>query len=125
MVTLLESLLGKAARWGSWLAEGHGHVQWPENVLDYLEKEFHLLPKEMAALQYVERRRSIGRLHAHFIRVCDRVVAQERGISIRGYRDLDKYPELVLFEGYVLEGGLVHLRKKEIAGIWLASQEHN
>ena len=48
------------------------------------------------------------------VRLCDRAKAYEQGIIVKGYYDLDKHPELVLFEGYILKSGTVHLRKKEL-----------
>ena len=93
--------------------ERSGSLQWPENVLAYLEKKFWLLPRDMVALRCVRRRGSFGGLPANFIRICDQAMACEQGIIIKGYRDLDKHPDLVLFEGHIFQDGTVHLRRRK------------
>ena len=112
MATTFKSLLNKMAQHNR--KELHGSIQWPENVLAYMEKEYCLLPKDMVALRCVRRRGSFGGLPAYFVRVCDQVMAHEQGVILEGYRDLDKHPELVLFEGHVLESGPVYLRKNDV-----------
>ena len=114
MATRFESLLRKVDGWGRWPAERNGGVQWPKNVLAYLEKEFHLLPKDMAALRCVGHRGSLGGLSAIFVRVFAPEMAYEQGIIVNGYRDLDNHPELVLFQGHVFDDGTVRLRKKKV-----------
>ncbi len=123
MATLFELLLNRVDGWGRGSARRKHRVQWPENMLDYLEKEFHLLPKDMVALRCVRRRGSFGGVPANFVRICDQVTASERGIMVRGYRDLDKHPELVLFEGHVFSGGMVCLKKREVGSGGVVSPE--
>jgi len=113
MTTHFESVLTRVFGLGKKPMERNDYVQWPANMLPYLEKEFHLLPKDMAALLCVGRRGSLRGLPVNFVRVCNRATAHEQGIIIRGYHDLDKHPELVLFEGHIFKGGTMHLRKKE------------
>jgi len=113
MAANLESVLSRVVEWSKKSVERNDYVQWPTNMLPYLEREFHLLPKDMAALQCVGRRGALGGLPVNFVRVCNRAMAREQGIIIKGYHDLDKHPELVLFEGHMFKGGTVHLRKKE------------
>ena len=117
MTTHFGSLLGRVVGREKGVAERKGHVQWPDNVLACLETEFCLLPKDMVLLRCVGRRRSLGGLPAIFVRVYDPVTAFEQGIIIKDYRDLDKHTKLVLFEGYILKDGTVHLRKGE--GVFL------
>ena len=112
-MALFGTLRNKVDVWGRRSATRKVRVQWPENMLDYLEREFHLLPKDMVALRCVRRRGSFGGVPASFVRICDEVRASERGVTVRSYRDLDKYPELVLFEGHVFPGGTVYLEKRE------------
>jgi hypothetical protein len=109
-----ESLLNKVVGWGKWSAERNSRVQWPANVLDYLEKEFRLLPKDMATLRCVSSHmESFGGQPARFIRVFDSATAYKQNISIKSYHDLDKHPGLILFEGHIFNGGTVYLRSKE------------
>ena len=109
----LKSLLKKPASWCQRLTIINGHIQWPENVLGYLENEFHLLPKDMAYLQCIRDRRAHNGITMSFIRIFNRMDIYEQGISIKQYHDLDEPPELVLFEGYTLKNGAVYLKKKE------------
>lgn len=113
MPTPFGLLLGRVVGWEKRAVERKGHVPWPENVLACLEKEFCLLPKDMATLRCVSYQGPLGRLPAIPVRVYDQARAYGQGIIVRDYHDLDKRPEFVLFEGYILKDGTVHLRKKE------------
>ncbi len=113
MTILVESLLSKVTGWGKRSAESNSRIQWPENMLDYLEKEFRLLPKDMATLRCIGHRESFGRLPARSVRIFDWAAAYKQSIIIKNYRDLDKHPELVQFEGHVSAGGTVYLRRKQ------------
>ena len=113
MASRFESLLSKVGQWGRKAAEGNEYVQWPQNMLPYLEKRFHLLPKDMAALHCVRHRGILERSPVNFVRLYNRAMAHEQDIIVKSYYDLDEYPELVLFEGYIFKGGTVHLKKKE------------
>lgn len=113
MAILGESLLIKVVGWGKRSAERNGREQWPANVLDYLEKEFRLLPKDMATLRCVSHREPFGRQPARLIRLFDWAAAYQQNIIIRSYHNLDKHPEFVMFEGHIFNGGPVYLRSKE------------
>jgi len=105
-----KSLLSKVAALGKRSVGGNGHGRLPGNVLAYLEREFHLLPKDMLTLRCIGRRGSIAGSPTMFIRIFD-YTASERDIAVKDYRDLDKHPKLVLFEGHVFGGGVVYLKK--------------
>lgn len=113
MAILGESLLSKVVGWSKRSSERNSRVQWPAHVLDYLEKEFRLLPKDMATLRCVSYRESFGRQPARLIRVFDWAAACKQNIIIRSYYDLDRHPEFVLFEGHIFNSGVVYLRSKE------------
>lgn len=66
----------------------------------------------MAALQCVVQRGSLGGLPVNFVRLCDRTMTHERRVNVKSYRDLDKHPELVLYEGHIFKEGIVHLKKR-------------
>jgi len=114
MTLYFESLLSKVVGWCKQSTERNDCVHWPDNVLPYLEKEFRLLPKDMLSLRSVSCPGLFGGMPVNLVRLCDRAKAYEQGIIVKGYYDLDKHPELVLFEGYILKSGTVHLRKKEL-----------
>ena len=113
MITLVHTMMSEVIGRGRKSARSDFCVQWPRNVLPYLEERFHLLPKEMAKLQCVGCRGSVGRLPVVLIRIWDRAEAYQRGITVKRYQDLDGYPELMRFEGHVFRDGLVHLRNGE------------
>ena len=114
MTTPFGSLLGRVVGWEKRAVERKGHIRWPDNVLACLEKEFRLLPKDMATLRCVSYQKPLGGgLPAIPVRVYDQARAYGQGIIVIDYRSLDKRPDLVLFEGYILKDGTVHLRKKE------------
>lgn len=109
MKTPFGLLLTKAAELGKSSIASNSHLQWPEKVLDYLERNFHLLPKDLAPLRYVRRRGSFGEFPTYYIRIYDWARAYEHGIVVNCYHDLDNYPELVLFKGNIFENGTVQL----------------
>lgn len=112
MATYFESLLSKMVGWSKKSAEGNDCVCWPQNMLACLEEEFHLLPKDMAVLQCIVHKRWLSGSPVSFVRIFDRAKAYGQGFIVEDYRDLDKHPELVQFEGHILKNGKVHLRKK-------------
>ena len=114
MVNKLKSLLSKFNGWSQQSMTVNGHVQWPDNVLPYLENKFHLLPKDMARLQYARQQRKNNGTPINSIRIFDRVKAYEQGVAIKQYDNLDEHPELVLFEGHILKSGWVYLQKKHL-----------
>lgn len=113
MVTHFESLLSKMVGWSKKSAERNDCVRWPQNMLACLEEKFHLLPKDMAVLQCIGHKRWLAGSPVSFVRIFDRAKAYGQGIIVEDYHDLNKHPELVLFEGHILKNGTVHLRKKE------------
>ena len=110
----LQSLLRKVTSLSPPPTYTNGSSRWPENVLPYLENKFHLLPKEMLHLQCTRYQRKRNGMSMDFIRIFDRERAFEQGVNVRKYRDLDRHPQLVLFEGFILKNGTVHLHKKTL-----------
>ena len=89
----------------------NGEKQWPARVLDALETKYHLLPKDMLRLWYLQRSISAGNLNTDYIYIYDRVMSQEQKIAISAYRDLSQNYRLLLFKGNVFPDGSVHLEK--------------
>jgi hypothetical protein len=110
----LKSLLRKATSLSPPSTYSNGSSRWPENVLPYLENKFHLLPKEMLHLQCTRYLRKRNGMSMDFIRIFDRERAFEQGVNIKKYRDLDRHPHLVKFEGFILKNGTVHLHKNNL-----------
>ena len=89
----------------------NGGKHWPAKVLDALETKYHLLPKDLLHLWYVQRKISAGKLNMDYIYVYDWVKSQEQNISIGNYHDLSKNYELILFKGSIFQDGAVYIEK--------------
>ena len=94
----------------SYLGE-NGDKHWPVKVLDALETKYHLLPKDLLQLWYIQRRISAGKLNMDCIYIYDRARSQEQNIPISNYHDLSKNYELILFKGNIFQDGSVYLEK--------------
>ena len=88
----------------------HRKVALPVSVVSRLERSFHLSPAEMLTLGTVERRGPLGTQSVRYIRVYDRAETSRRGVRVNGYHDLDKHPEMIVFDGYVAPGGQAYLK---------------
>ncbi|UCG10410.1 MAG: hypothetical protein JSW30_00690 [Dehalococcoidia bacterium] len=92
------------------LGENDGK-HWPARVLDTLETKYHLLPKDMRRLWYLQRRISAGNSKTDYIYIYDRMRSQEQNTPISAYRDLSQNHRLLLFKGNVFPNGSVHLER--------------
>jgi hypothetical protein len=90
---------------------GNDHKHWPAKVLDILETKYHLLPKDLLRLWYVQRRIFAGKLNLDYIYIYDWVTSQEQNIPISNYHDLSKNYKLILFKGNISQDGSVYLEK--------------
>ena len=90
-------------------------------LLEYLESKYQLLPRDMLSLRAITSHGSLGNLTACFIRVYDQETASRNGICIKTYDDLDKQPNLILFNGYILENDFVFITKCDINTVRQAS----
>lgn len=107
-------LLSKMIVWHRRPAGKTGNNKWPKHMLSYLEKQFHLHPKEMALMQCVQHQGSLRGLPISNVRLYDRVVAQQQNMAIKDYHDLDDHPELIRFEGHIFQDGKVYLRSTQV-----------
>jgi len=89
----------------------NGDKHWPAKVLDILETKYHLLPKDLLHLWYVQRRISADKFNLDYIYIYDWVRSQEQNIPISNYHDLSKNYELILFKGSIFPDGSVYLEK--------------
>jgi len=89
---------------------GQERTTWlPGSVLDYLEKRYQLLPKDMLTLKAVHRVVAGKSLRKDYIRIYDQKTVDSRGIKIGTYNDLDKHSDLILYDGYIMDKYIVHL----------------
>jgi len=112
MTNVLTVLRSKARRPVTVTTERNGHGRLPGRLLDYLEREFHLLPRDMLNLRSVEMSGSVYRQPARLVRIYDRLASGGSGVSVRSYTDLDKHSELILYSGYILGNGAIRLTRQ-------------
>ena len=91
----------------------NGNGKLTGKLLDYLENKYNLLPHDMVNLRVVKSKGSLGKIPACLLRVYDQETSVRNGVHIRLYNDLDKRPDLILYEGYILEGGFVYITKRD------------
>lgn len=88
-----------------------GDKHWPTNVLNILETKYHLLPKDLLRLWYVRRRLISNKSKTDSIFIYDQARASNQNLSIREYNDLYKYPDLLLYKGYIFNNGEVSIEE--------------
>ena len=92
---------------------GNEKITWlPGSVLDYLEKRYQLLPRDMLTLKAVHKMVDGKSLRKDYIRIYDQRAVDNQGIRITTYKDLDKHTDLILYDGYILDTYVVHLNRK-------------
>ena len=84
---------------------------WPAYVLNTLETEYQLSPKEMLRLWYIRRRISNGKPPVDSLLIYDWVRASEKRILVRSSRDLYSNSDLLLFKGNIFGDESVHLKR--------------
>ena len=111
MTDLFKSLINKVG-----LAKkpgGNGHKRLPEDLHDHLRKEFRLTGEDMASFCCVCQQGKFAGLPVRYVRIFDHNSASKLGTTVAKYTDLDKKPELVLFDGHIFKSGAVCLNKKK------------
>ena len=109
MLSLFEGLINRPASSVKRMRNGNNNKKLPCKMLDYLERKFQLLPKDMLNLRYMECRRFLGTLPARSIRIYDQIAVENNGVEIKTYDDLEKYSELTLYKGYILNNDIIYL----------------
>jgi len=111
MVNKLKKELNRVSARLSRLLMRNGGNHWPANVLEILETKYHLLPKDLLRLWYVRRRMFPSKSKMDFIFIYDWAKAYDLNVSIRRSNDLYKYPDLMLYKGYIYSNGEVSIEK--------------
>ena len=111
MLGIMKVSLHKNTRPISRKNEKNSNGRLPVKLLEYLENKYLLCPQDMLRLRVVKSNGSLGSLAACFIRIYDQETAVRNGIYIRTYSDLDKRPNIILYNGYILEDNFVYITK--------------
>lgn len=80
-------------------------------ILSHLEEEHRVAPEEMLSFRCLILPGYFGGFPVNGVRVYNYRESYKKGVIINNYHDLNKYPELIAYEGYILHTGLVHLRR--------------
>jgi len=111
MLGIIKVSLHKNTRPISGKNEKKSKGRLPVKLLEYLESKYLLCPREMLRLRVVQSRGFLGNRAACFIRIYDQEASVRNGIFIRTYEDLDTRPDLILYNGYILEDNFVYITK--------------
>lgn len=112
MLNLFEGLMNRPASSVKRTRNGNNNKKLSYKMLDYLERKFLLLPKDMLPLRYVECKHFLGTLPTRSIRIYDQTAVENNGVEIKTYDDLDKHSELMLYKGYILNNDIVYLTEQ-------------
>ena len=112
MLNLFEGLMNRPASSVKRTRNGNNHNKLPPRMLDYLERKFLLLPKDMLPLRHVECKCFLGTIPARSIRIYDQRAVENNGVEIKTYDDLDKHSELMLYKGYILNNDIIYLTEQ-------------
>ena len=89
--------------------EKSGARRIPKPVQEYLRRRFMLPSPYVDELRCIETDRVVHDELSKWVRVFSPSLARSRGAEIRNSSDLDQYPGVLLFEGYVRSDGQVHM----------------
>ena len=78
-------------------------------VKAYMERKFDLIPEYLQQLRCFEHQGVFKEKPVTYLRIFSPWLAKERGVVPTSYADLDRYPELILYEGHIAENGEVYV----------------
>ena len=75
----------------------------PAKFAHHLQNNLHVTPESLSQLRCVALKGRFGGQRVRFVRLFDPQVAQQRGVSVSSYQDMDSHPETVLFQGHIFD----------------------
>ena len=75
----------------------------------YMERKFDLIPEYLHDLRCFEHQGVFKEKPVTCLRIFSPWRTKERGIEPMAYADLDRYPELILYEGHIAQNGEVYV----------------
>ncbi len=75
----------------------------------YMERKFDLIPEYLHDCRCFEQQGICKEKPVTCLRVFSPWRTKERGIEPMAYADLDRYPELILYEGHIAQNGEVYV----------------
>jgi hypothetical protein len=92
---------------------------------NYMKKELKLSETELLSMSAAICPAKVNGNNANLIRYFKTEIDKEKGSTIADYESLGEYPELILYEGYRVDGkgGEIIIKKKEGAGTSLIEEK--
>jgi len=81
----------------------------PKPIQDYMRHRFMLLPEYLELLRCFEYDDQINGKMVRHIRIFSPNKAREKNLAIRTRQDLESYPEMLLYEGYIDSQGKAYV----------------
>jgi hypothetical protein len=78
-------------------------------VKAYMEHKFDLIPEYLSELRCFQHQGLFKEKPVTYLRIFNPWHTKERGVALMAYDDLDRYPELILYEGHIAENGEVYV----------------
>ena len=90
---------------------GHrgGPKKLPRPIHDYIRRRFGVLPEYLEDLRCFEFESSLNGKKVKRFRIDSPIRAQQQNITITGLTDLEKFPSLLLYEGYIEKEGKAYV----------------
>jgi hypothetical protein len=111
MVNKIKKELTRVSTRLSRLLVKNGKHHWPANVLETLETKYNLLPRDLLRLWYIRHRMLSNKARTESIIIYDWEKAYDQNISIRRFKDINKYPELLRYKGFIASNGEVKIEE--------------
>lgn len=111
MVNKIKKELTRVSSRLSRLLIRNGDHHWPANVLEILETKYNLLPSDLLHLWFIRRRMLSNKTRTDSIFIYDWAKAYDQHISIRKFKDINKYPELLRYKGQIASNGEVRIER--------------
>ena len=111
MVNKIKKELTRVSTRLSRLLIRNGGHHWPANVLETLERKYNLLPRDLLSLWYIRRKMLSSKARTDSIFIYDWAKAYDQNISIRRFKDINKYPELLRYKGFIASNGDVKIEE--------------
>ena len=88
----------------------------PESLKEYMRERFMLRPEYIDGLRCFEQEGTFYEEAVTQVRIFNLVWAKKLGLSIRDGSDLERHPEVLVFDGYINRAGKVRIVDRRVRG---------
>ena len=96
----------------------------PPPVQEYMRRRFMLRWEYINQLRCLENAGVVNDTPVTLLRVFSPLQARREHLALRAYKDLDGYPELLLFEGYIDNQGNAYFRDRRTMSYVVQTPTH-